>query len=69
MHDTFPDPQCKVAVIVNDMSELNIDAALVAGKKLVQTKEALVQLQVGVDVVGMVDGDGQGAVGRRGWGC
>lgn len=37
----------QVAVIVNDMAELNIDAALVSGRKLVQTKEALVQLQVG----------------------
>ena len=36
----------QVAVVVNDMAELNIDAALVTGRRLVQQKEALVQLQV-----------------------
>ncbi len=44
---------------MNDMAELNIDAALVAGKKLVQTKEALVQLQVGA--LGMGRGSGASA--------
>jgi hypothetical protein len=52
-----PTPTPQVAVIVNDMAELNIDASLVRGAGLVQAKESLVQLQVG------------GGVGVCGWRC
>lgn len=37
----------QVAVIVNDMAELNIDASFVGNGKLVQKQEKLVQMQNG----------------------
>jgi G3E family GTPase len=37
----------KVAVIVNDMSELNIDAELIKNTRILQVKEELVEFQNG----------------------
>ncbi|KAF9889519.1 hypothetical protein FE257_007229 [Aspergillus nanangensis] len=37
----------RIAVIVNDMSSLNIDAALITNHHIAQTKETLIQLQNG----------------------
>jgi len=41
------DHKLKVAVIVNDMAEINIDAALVQDQKVVQTEREIVSLQNG----------------------
>ncbi|KAL3931453.1 MAG: hypothetical protein SGARI_004203, partial [Bacillariaceae sp.] len=45
-----PDHKMKVAVIVNDMAELNIDAALV-NQQVVQTEREVISLQNGGDLI------------------
>ncbi|KAJ5259244.1 hypothetical protein N7478_012225 [Penicillium angulare] len=42
-----PDHGLKIAIIVNDMSQLNIDATLIRNHQVSQTQEKLIQLQNG----------------------
>ncbi|KAK9452456.1 CobW/HypB/UreG, nucleotide-binding domain-containing protein [Dipodascopsis uninucleata] len=46
-HILKSDHGLKIAVIINDMASLNIDASLIANHKVVSTQEKLIQLQNG----------------------